>query len=254
MKETLVDSKNTVAVDLAAGTVRVDIAALTDGTLGLNGQGANHQVLDSTLTGKVAGTVTQLLNEWKLRVADAMTAALREVTIESRSVVTVVGTLGVPVAEIVIATGPLKLSAFLAGTAPAPRVTSKLLGLGIGGTLLDAIVGTLTNGANGVIRDALQATIFTAGLVPQVGAGIDGLVADAGTAVGGVLSSVGSLVSVHVNVQPDQPWLGQKPVDVSARPSEYKVSAVRVGLINQPGLLSLYLGTSAAGPVNYRPS
>ena len=254
MKETLVDSENTIAVDLAAGTVRVDIAALTDATLGLNGQEANHQVLDSTVTGKVTAKVTQLLNTWKMRVAEALIAALREVTIESRSVVTVVGTLGIPVAEIVIATGPSKLSEFLAGTAPPPRITSKLLGLGIGGALLDRILDTLTNGANGVILNALQATIFTTGLVPQAGAGVDALVADAGTAAGGVLSSIGSLISIHVNVQPDKPWQGAKPDDVSAKAGEYKVSAVRVGLINQPGILSLYLGTSAVGPVNYRPS
>ncbi|WAJ33396.1 choice-of-anchor G family protein [Arthrobacter sp. FX8] len=254
MEETLVDNENTVAVDLAAGTVRIDIAALTDGTLGLNRQVANHTVLDSTVTGKATAKVTQLLNQWEIRVADALTAAIREATIESRSVVTVVGTLGVPVAEIVVATGPLKLNDFLAGTAPPPLVTSKLLGLGIGGTLLNIIHSTLTNGANGVIQDALRATIFTAGLVPQVGAGIDALVVDAGTVVGNLLSSISSLVSVHVNVQPDKPWAGVKPADVSAKAGEYKVSAVRIGVINDPEPLSLSLGTSSAGPVNYRPS
>jgi hypothetical protein len=254
MTETLVDTDNTVAINLATGTVTVDIATLTHGTLGLNGQKANHPVLGSTLTAAVAAKVTQLLNQWKIRVSDALTAALREVTIESRSVVTVVSALSVPVAEIEVVTGPLTLGEFLGGAVPAPRVTPKLLGLGLGGTLLNAIVGALSSGTNGVVQSALQATIFNAGLVPQVGSSVDALVVDAGAGIGNLLSSLAAVVSIHVNVQPDQPWTGVKPADVAARPGEYKVSAIRVGLINQPGLLSISLGTSAAGPVNYRPS
>ena len=254
MAETLSDDDRTVVIDLAAGTVRVDIAALTGGTMGLNGRAPNHSVLGSSLAGAVTAKVTGLLDQWRMRVAEALVTALRNVTIESRSVVTVVNTLGVPVAEIIVEAGPSKLGDFLDGGAVGARVTARLLGLGIGGALLDSVVGILTSNANGVIQNALRTIIFDAGLVPAVRTSVDSLVMDAGAGVDDTVSAVSSLVSIHVNVQPDQTWPGVKPADVSAKAGEYKVSPVRIGLINDPELLSLSLGTSSAGPVDYRRS
>jgi len=72
---------------------------------------------------------------------------------------------------------------------------------------------------------------------------------DCETTVGPVLTAVRTLVAINVNVQPDKNWPGTKPADVTAAAGEYKVSAIRVGLVDSAGLLSLQLGSSSAGPV-----
>jgi hypothetical protein len=78
------------------------------------------------------------------------------------------------------------------------------------------------------------------------------LIVTAKSAVGSILTAVTSLVAINVNVQPDQPWPGIRPADVTAAAGEYKVSAVRVGLIGNAALLSLSIGNSSAGPVALR--
>ena len=88
--------------------------------------------------------------------------------------------------------------------------------------------------------------------VQPLQATLDPLIVTAKSAVGSVLATVGTLVAIHVNVQPDQPWPGTKPDDVTASAGEYKVSAVRVGLIGDASLLSLSIGNSSAGPVSLR--
>lgn len=252
MTGTIVDEDRTIAINPATGSVEVDIAALSNETLGLNGQGPNRAVLDSALNAFVADRVAVLLEQWKSRVMEALTKALREVTIESHTTVTLLGSLGVPVAELQVLTGPATLGDFLAGNAPAPTVTSRLLGVGVGGSLLSSLLAVLNSGANGAVQSALQTTVFTTGLVPEVGANVQALITNATKGITLTLATVSTLVAIHVNVQPDQPWAGDRPRDVAAQAGEYKVSAIRVGIVDQPGLLSLSLGTSTAGPVNYR--
>ncbi|MFE4541890.1 choice-of-anchor G family protein [Arthrobacter sp. NPDC056727] len=255
MTGTLTDPDGTVTMDLGTGTVMVDLASLTGGTTGLNGKGPNHAVvLDAAMTAKVNGRVTALLDAWKNRVLAALTTALRGVTVDATTNVTLT-LAGVNAATVAVKTGPSTLGQFLDGTAAPPVVTAKVLGLDVGGVvgaLLGPITTALTSGANSVMKDALNATVFNAGLIPALGTNLQALITPAVNAVGSVLAGVGTLVAIHVNVQPDQPWPGTRPADVTAAAGQYKVSAVRVGLIDNAGLLSLSLGNSSAGPVALR--
>ena len=99
-----------------------------------------------------------------------------------------------------------------------------------------------------MVKNVLNATIFNAGLIPTLGTNLQLLITPVINAVGPVLTAVRTLVAINVNVQPDQSWTGSKPADVTAAAGEYKVSAIRVGLVDSAGLLSLSMGSSSAGP------
>lgn len=250
MTESMTDG--IVTVNLGTGTVKVDIASLAGGTLGLNGMEANHAVvLDAAMTTAVTNRVTALLDSWKNRVLTALTTALRSITLNANTNITL-KLAGLNAATIGVKIGPSTLGQFLDGTAVAPVVTADVLGLDLGGTvaaLLTPITSLLLTGTNNVVKNVLNATIFNTGLVSNLGASLQLLIAPVINAVGPVLTAVRTLVAINVNVQPDQSWPGSKPADVTAAAGEYKVSAIRVGLVDSAGLLSLQLGSSSAGPV-----
>ncbi|MDP9935912.1 hypothetical protein J2T11_002271 [Paenarthrobacter nicotinovorans] len=257
MTESMTDG--IVTVNLGNGTVKVDIASLTGSTTtGLNGMEPNHAVvLDAAMTTAVTSRVTALLDAWKNRVLAALTTALRAITLNATTNITL-KLAGVNAATIAVkmgsATGAItgiSLGDFLDGTAVAPQVTANVIGLDLGGVvaaLLGPITSALIAGSNNVVKNVLNATIFNAGLIPNLGASLQLLITPVINAVGPVLTAVRTLVAINVNVQPDQSWPGTKPADVTAAAGEYKVSAIRVGLVDSAGLLSLSLGSSSAGP------
>ena len=250
MTESMTDG--IVTVNLGTGTVRVNIASLAGGTLGLNGMEANHAVvLDAAMATAVTNRVTALLDSWKNRVLTALTTALRSITLNATTNITL-KLAGLNAATIGVKIGPSTLGQFLDGTAVAPVVTADVLGLDIGGVvaaLLTPVTSILLTGTNNVVKNVLNATIFNAGLVTNLGASLQLLITPVINAVGPLLTAVRTLVAINVNVQPDQSWPGTKPADVTAAAGEYKVSAIRVGLVDSAGLLSLQLGSSSAGPV-----
>ncbi|GAA3273273.1 choice-of-anchor G family protein [Paenarthrobacter aurescens] len=250
MTESMTDG--IVTVNLGTGTVRVNIASLAGGTLGLNGMEANHAVvLDAAMTTAVTNRVTALLDSWKNRVLTALTTALRSVTLNANTNITL-KLAGLNVATIGVKIGPSSLGQFLDGNAVAPVVTSEVLGLDLGGVvaaLLTPITSLLLTGTNTVVKNVLNATIFNTGLIANLGSSLQLLITPVINAVGPILTAVRTLVAINVNVQPDQAWPGAKPADVTAAAGEYKVSALRVGLVDSAGLLSLQLGSSSAGPV-----
>jgi hypothetical protein len=199
----------------------------------------------------VTNRVTALLDSWKNRVLTALTTALRSITLNANTNITL-KLAGLNAATIGVKIGPSTLGQFLDGTAVAPVVTADVLGLDLGGTvaaLLTPITSLLLTGTNNVVKNVLNATIFNTGLVSNLGASLQLLITPVIDAVGPPLTAVRTLVAINVNVQPDQSWPGTKPADVTAAAGEYKVSAIRVGLVDSAGLLSLQLGSSSAGPV-----
>ncbi|MGR0160875.1 choice-of-anchor G family protein [Paenarthrobacter nitroguajacolicus] len=261
MTESMTDGVVTINLGAVSGaeTVKVNIASLAGGTMGLNGMEPNHAVvLDATMTAAVTSRVTELLESWKKRVVDAFTSALGNAKLAATTVVDLrVPILGTPLAKITVKMGPATLAQFAGGPAPGPDVSVEVLGGGGAvATLLNTLLTTLTNGANAVVKTALtttdfitKSTEFNNGLITNLGSALQLLITPVITAVGPVLTAVRTLVAINVNVQPDQSWPGTKPVDVTAAAGEYKVSAIRVGLVDSAGLLSLQLGSSSAGPV-----
>jgi predicted ribosomally synthesized peptide with SipW-like signal peptide len=252
MTESMTDG--IVTVNLGTGTVKVNIASLAGSTLGLNGMEPNHAVvLDAAMTTAVTTRVTALLDSWKNRVLAALTMAISNITLQATTTIDLKApVLGTALAKVTVAIGPASLGSYLAGTATAPVVTPQVLGgnaLGVVTTLLNSLLGPLNTGTNNVVKNVLNATIFNAGLVANLGASLQLLITPVINAVGPLLTAVRTLVAINVNVQPDQSWPGTKPADVTAAAGEYKVSAIRVGLVDSAGLLSLQLGSSSAGPV-----
>ena len=250
MTESMTDG--IVTINLGTGTVKVNIASLAgSGTTGLNGMEPNHAVvLDAAMTTAVTTRVTALLDSWKNRVLAALTTALRAITLNANTSITL-KLLGANAATIGVKMGPSTLGQFLDGTAVAPVVTPNVIGLDLGGVvagLLGPVTSALLTGTNTVVKNVLNATIFNTGLVPNLGSSLQLLITPVINAVGPVLTAVRTLVAINVNVQPDQVWPGTKPADVTAATGEYKVSAIRVGLVDSAGLLSLSLGSSSAGP------
>ncbi|MDI2037064.1 choice-of-anchor G family protein [Paenarthrobacter nitroguajacolicus] len=251
-------SDGIVTINLGTGTVKVNIASLTGGTTGLNGMEPNHAVvLDATMTAAVTTRVTNLLDSWKTEVLDALNSALGSTKLASTTVIDLRAPIvGTPLAKITVKTGPASLAQFAGGTAPGPEVSVEVLGGGGAvAALLNTLLTTLTTSANGVVQTALtttgfiaKSTLFNADLVSNLGTSLQLLITPVINAVGPVLTAVGTLVAINVNVQPDQSWPGTKPADVTAAVGEYNVSAIRVGLVDSAGLLSLHLGSSSAGP------
>ena len=250
MTESMTDG--IVTINLGTGAVKVNIASLTGSTTtGLNGMEPNHAVvLDAAMTTAVTSRVTALLDSWKNRVLAALTTALRSITLNATTNITL-KLAGINAATIGVKMGPSTLGQFLDGTAAAPVVTPNVLGIDLGGVvaaLLGPITSALLTGSNNVVKNVLNATIFNAGLIPTLGTNLQLLITPVINAVGPVLTAVRTLVAINVNVQPDQSWTGSKPADVTAAAGEYKVSAIRVGLVDSAGLLSLSMGSSSAGP------
>lgn len=257
MTESMTDG--IVTVSLGTGTVKVNIAALTGSSVtGLNGMEPNHAVvLDAATTTAVTSRVTALLDSWKNRVLAALTTALRAITLNATTNITLklaglnAATIGVKIGAATGASTGISLGDFLDGTATAPQVTANVIGLDLGGVvaaLLGPITSALLTGTNNVVKTVLNATIFNTGMVANLGTSLQALITPVINAVGPVLTAVRTLVAINVNVQPDQSWPGTKPADVTAAAGEYKVSAIRVGLVDSAGLLSLSLGSSSAGP------
>ncbi|GAB12366.1 hypothetical protein ARGLB_014_00080 [Arthrobacter globiformis NBRC 12137] len=233
-------SEGAVTVTLNTGEVRVDLTKLPGGASISKDLRPNSPVV---LT---AENIAQMESDVGLLIRRIMTqlrAALDAVTLEA----TVRANVRVPLTGIAIGSAEITirgtLGQFRAGTAPPP--TTAAVGLDV-----TALLSSLTTTAVGTVADAVVAP--TDAIVSSLQATLDPLKVTARSAVGSVLDTVGSLVAINVNVQPDQPWPGTKPADVTAAAGEYKVSAVRVGLIDNAGLLSLSLGNSSAGPVALR--
>ncbi|WP_045730026.1 choice-of-anchor G family protein [Pseudarthrobacter chlorophenolicus] len=224
-----------VTLNLRTGRLTVDLAKLPGASPLGSGLAPNTPVLLTQFD------VTQVQEDVRF--------LLTQITTRLRAAVDAV-TVSATVTASVIALGSTKIEIagtvgqYRAGTVQ-PAVTAAGLNLG---QLLSSLVGAVL----GAVTTSVVAPLSSA--VSSLDATLAPTIAMARADAGAILTAVGTLVSIHVNVQPDQLWTGVKPDDVSANPGEYKVSAIRVGLINQPGLLSLSLGTSAAGPVNYRPS
>jgi len=169
-----------LSIDLARGTISVDLESLLTDDLGLNGRAANTALtLDPARVAAVAAQTEALLAEWSA----AVTAELRAVV-------------------------------------PAILPTGGLIG-----PVLSA-----TNRALNLITAELTATVsaLTATLETTVGG--------AAVALTGFFDALPGVLSLTVNVQPDQPgappgapFTAATPPDDSA---QYRVSALRVGLLN----------------------
>ncbi|MFL0389765.1 MULTISPECIES: choice-of-anchor G family protein [unclassified Curtobacterium] len=235
-----------VTVDLASGSVHVDLARLVGGrSSGLNGLPPNTEiVLDAGLVDQLTARVTAMLDAWTQRIAAVLTSTLEALRLQVALDVQLLGLLGTPVVELDIRTDSGLGTA--AGGSGTVTVGSKLLGLDLGlGGLVSLLVSGLTEDLPGVVQGVAR------GLLAQVTTAGSTLAAATGplvAAVTPVLRALPALLSVQVNVQRDLP--GSRDGRY-ARTGAYSVTAIRIGVLGPGGgtpLARVDLASSTVGP------
>lgn len=262
----------TVTIDLSAGTVSVDLASLLgDGANGLNDLAPNTELLiNNAVLNPLVDRVGDLLDAWTTQVTQALTTALDNatVTIDLTGAISILGSgpnSGLQVATLDVDVNA-SIASIRAGTAPVTidtdvvgvvTVVNIILG-GLGLPTITTILSTLTSGLTTGLLAPIAATLSTNlfGLVTTLGSTLATAVNPVLTAVGGVFNALPSVLSVGVNVQPDQPNpLPGSTFDPGAAPlesPEYAVSALRIGLVDAVaptnGFVYFSLATATAGP------
>jgi hypothetical protein len=243
-----------VSVNLATGHVGVDIGLLSGG---LNSRPANTELLTDTQVLDIAARVNTLLTNQIAAIRTALTTALDAATVTVNLTVALraatIDVLGVSVGF----TGNLK--SFVDGTAAShsgvvvtgPQVV--LLGSGaVQSTLnflsipslLASALGTVASTTTAVL-DAAQAQAYDELLGPQLTSVLSAATGQLTTAMWllrPLLITIGTLLSITVNVQPDQ-----APTSLPAN-GVFSVSALRLTAINgATSLLNLSFATASVG-------
>ena len=229
--EPLTDANGLVSINLADGTIEVDLQQL-GGADGLNGLPANTELLDATTIGLITGAVTEALGTVSDRAGQVLIDDVFNnvgLTIELPARVSAVG-LPAATVDIVVET----TIGQLAGTADGQPTVS------IDGNLLGIIpIGTLLSAVEPVIQTVLIAPLqgVVGGLVDTTTTGLtetlDGLINPVLTTLDPVLDGVLSeVVSVTINEQPSPGYLGAESFTVNALSLELlpNLAAVNVDL------------------------
>lgn len=252
-------SDGVVTIDLSNSSAAVDLAALRGGASGFNGLPPNTVVgIDEVLLTEVSQRTTALLADWSSDTVLVLEQAVQAATFAMQTEVVLgsdVPLLGtVDVARLTISYGTT-VGAFLGGTGPAPTINTQVLNGGLPGlnTLLAPILTALNDGAGTVVQGALDPALQGAsGVIPTAEAVIEGATAGVVDELGTLLDPLDGILSLTVNVQPDQPGAPATAAAAGASaPGEYKVSALRVATVGNTA--EIYLATSSAGPVVFRP-
>ncbi|HJW00105.1 MAG TPA: hypothetical protein VJ617_13535, partial [Arthrobacter sp.] len=147
------------------------------------------------------------------------------------------------------------LGAFLAGTVPQPAIATEVLGGGLPGlnALLAPIYAALNNETGTVVQGILVPALQgTSGVIPTAVTDIEVAADGVAEELDALLHPLDGVLSLMLNVQPDQPGA---PVTSAAAgnsaPGAYKISALRIATLGNAA--EIYLATSSAGPVIFRP-
>lgn len=250
------DADGIVTLSPRTGRIQVDLARLLNGANGLNDLAPNTQFLLTPAVLTDIGTrVTNLVSSWRTRVVDALTMAASSTQV-SVSVAASVKALGITVANIAIALNA-NLGALHANNGALISAGVSVTLLNLSNPLLSAVLGSIL-GVLTPLQGALVSVIK--GLVDDVFAVIttlDGVLATGVPVVAGAVSAVFSVLqpifSLYVNVQPDRPGAPPATSFISATSTataQYKVTALRVGVLDGLKPISVNIGTASAGPVS----
>jgi len=263
-------SDGTVAIDLASGTVSIDIEALAGG---LNNRPANTRVLTAAQLNDVVERVEDLLQARLAQIDTALDTALAAATLEINVNLKLTAHL-LAVPPLTPGIGPidafevkLKYLGTLAQYASpggagvvvtGPSVTL-LGGTGIGDALLNPILASLTAGLlNPVVTTVTpavlnlvlnQLTTPLTGAISTATSNFTTLVTSTITLLDPVLESLAGVLNLTLNSRPDvAPFPSAPHTPLSG---EYFETALRVDVLSGlpgPSLLSLYLANASVGP------
>ena len=267
-----------VAVDLATGTVTVDLAYfLGRGANGLNGKAPNTEILvDAATLSTVAASVGALIDQRSLAIQNAMTAALQGVTVvvDVSANVTIKPALSAAIPILTLRTQYSgTLAQLVAGTPFTVTATAiplgtlgstvatllAVLGLGSVTALGDSLVTSLSTGLVAPVRQAV--TTGLAVPVTNLGTNLAAVSAGAVTGVGSLVNALPRVLSLQVNVQPDQAGAPAGstylPAIGRSTSAEYTVTALRLGMrvadaVTGTPFSVTEIATSTAGRNAYR--
>lgn len=247
-----------VSIDLGTGRITVDLARLLNGPNGLNSLAPNTElVLNAAVVNNILNRVDTLLATRITQITNALNTAVRAATLTINLETGLnLMVLGSPVA---VAKPTVTLNATLGsvmdGTAPFTVALNLLPGAG---TLLGALLTPLTNAISGLTTSLVTPVANTVKnavtpIITGLGTSLTTVRTQLVSALGTVLSPLPGVLSIRVNVQPDQPFAPDPGDYIPASDratAEYKVTALRVGLLDTLGRPSaLRFATSTAGPV-----
>ncbi|MFV9426257.1 choice-of-anchor G family protein [Microbacterium sp. S1037] len=250
-------------VDLANGRILVDIERLTGP---LNGAAPNTElVLNAGVVNAIVAEAGTLLDDWAGDVTNALRTAIRnaQLQIALSTTVSAVGynlatvTLGLNSTIGAVVDGNATIGVTLSNQPTGPIVSTINTALALAGLpTLTSILTTLT-GSGSALTTAV-ANLLTTQLLDRVttlGTTLSSLSGPVVDVLAGVLNALPTVVSVMVNVQPDQQNAPPEPTFIGATSrstAEYAVTALRLGLADfaVPGdVAHVLFGTGSAGPV-----
>ena len=245
LTSTLADHNGLVTVDFGAGIAHINLAKAEGGSNSLNGKAPNSKItLDQNVTNQLSTALTQILDTWRAKIITAVQQAVRATPTSATATVTV-RSLGIPLAEISLGLGPVTTGQLLdvhngiTGT-PIPPVSTalKLLVLNAPTSALNTLTAGLATALPSVTGKALQNSLIL-GIVGTLTTSLQEQTVPVGPALTQALNQVNNLLSITVNVQPDQPGYEGTP-----SPSPLSVTALHLAL-NPIESLNLSLATSS---------
>ncbi|MGP5132566.1 choice-of-anchor G family protein, partial [Brachybacterium tyrofermentans] len=216
LAEPLVDSSGLVSIDLAEGTISVDLQRIA-GADGLNNLPANTELLDADTIGLITGAVTDALGTVTTRVGDILVDDVFNnvgLTVEIPAEVAAIG--GLIRADVsIVVDGTLGEFAGTAEGEPTVDIDGNLLGIIDLGDLLDVVLSPLTTQLLTPLQGAVNGLLETAtsGLTDTLDAAIQPVLDTLSPVLSGVLTNV---VSVTINEQPEPGYLGEESFTVNA--------------------------------------
>lgn len=293
LTETVRDPDGLLSIDLGTGEVHLDLAALlgdldpTTSAERLNGLAPNTELLlNQDVVDTLSAHAATALDAWAATVVDTLRTAIRgasvTVTLNVGLGLPVPALLGggtVPLADITVgvigalgsivdgdaADVTLTQSVSLLGSSLLNTVLGLLGITNILNTLTTGVVNPLLAGLTGAVAAPLTSTLLsipttlsgtllgTSGVVPQL---VDGLVAPIAQTLIPTLFGPDGLVSLTVNVQPDQPGAPEGTAFTPASDTataQYAESALRLSVgdvaSGAGGLVILTFASASAGPV-----
>ncbi|MBX3091174.1 MAG: choice-of-anchor G family protein [Cryobacterium sp.] len=267
-------SDGVVTLDLADpdGTIVVDLATLVGGPDQLNNLAPNTElIINSAVIDDITARVGSLVQGWIDDVNDALTAAIGGIQLHVDLTTRVgISSLGIDIISVETSLDS-NLGDVIAPSGPPPvlSVSATALSLGLLGSVVAGILNTLGLGSlaglvSGINSSATLPGELLAAITAVINDGftsvVSTLVSDLATTASQVASGLGTalgplpdVVSLMVNVQPDQPGapsgVGYDPGSPPTISPEYVVTALRLGLLDGIVGAPVYvnLATASAG-------
>lgn len=259
-------SDGVVTLDPSSGAVDIDLAYLLgDDANGVNDLAPNTElVVNATVINDLTARIGVLVDGWRAQVVNALRSeiASAQIVIDLNTTVRLgvaaLATVDVDLTTTVgqlAGTGTVPLTV-TAVAAPGSSVLNNTLALlGVNATVSSIVAGL--NGLTSTVLTALRTQITTSLVTPVDTAAttLATLTAPIVTALSAAVSALPSVLSLRVNVQPDQagaPGGPALPGPTATSTGAFSVSALRIGLLGQVapggGVAYVEFATSTVGP------